>query len=414
MKVLLSLATVVLICGSPALAQLAPADAWTPGDARPPIIDVSQCPGGVCPSPPWQRQPGGGVPVYPITPNQPGQSAANVPAAAINASVRIVGAREANGQAPGGSGTIVGHKDGIGYVLTCRHVIDESQRGKNVSIFLVTGQTYQGTLWEIDSQADLALLYFATSDVPPIATLAESGPTIGDSVYQVGYPMGQRNPAQRAGRVSGASRSPGRPQGPLTMINTDLAMRTASGDSGSGIFTTRGELCGVLWGGNGVSTTSVCYTQTAAFLGRCLPWCRQRPASPPVSPVTPPIASPSPPPAPAPPDPIGSGLLATLEREKAKIDGRLGAIEGRLAEFDREKKALGDLLVSMNKEIAAARMDAAEAKLTAKPGPAGPAGPAGRDGAPGQQGPPGPIGPQGPPGVSAVGEAERVRVVPRQ
>jgi hypothetical protein len=248
--------------------------------------------------------------------------AANVPQNAVAASVRV---DMAGGF--GGSGTHVGN----GCFITNRHVTGYDT-GKAGSVTFPTGHSYSVTVSAVCDYADMACL--TTNDVrdEPYVSLAAAATPRGGEVYQAGYPAsnGRRLHTKHGTMIGEVKVEWGR--------SDDIAMTCSSGDSGSGIFNSRGELCGVLWGGQpGRNVTTACtYVDTARFVNEC---CRKRP--PPVQP--PPPVSPAPP-----------------------SDAQLQAILAQLA-----------------------KMEAAIAAIQSTPGPAG------------KDGKQGPAGPQGPPGASA-------------
>jgi hypothetical protein len=217
----------------------------------------------------------------------------------------------------------------------------------------------------VDDRADLAAIAFQADASTPWVPVSPSEPARGETIWQVGYPLGQ-GPVNRTGTVRGyESRT-------STFSNLDLNLRIQKGDSGSGVFRADGSLCAVCWGSN-VTTSCVGTSDIRRFLAqRCLRWPQQQPTQPP--PTLPPIAQPVPPMVP----PIAQPV-PTTPPAAPPID--LGPLRDQLAQVQRDIEAL---------------------RQAQRPGDPGPQGPAGRDG---QRGPP---GPPGPPGRDATDSAAQI------
>jgi S1-C subfamily serine protease len=136
------------------------------------------------------------------------------------------------------SGTIVGKtSDGKYYlVLTCKHLFEQGVNALNV-IVPDTGKRYPAQWYGADERADLAILLIPAQDELPTLRLGERTPAFGAKVWQVGYPRGQ-GPIPREGVYLGS------------LDGDDVyRMTVAPGDSGSGVFSTAGELIGVVIAG---------------------------------------------------------------------------------------------------------------------------------------------------------------------
>lgn len=193
-----------------------------------------------------------------------------------------------------GSGTVLAGDDKTAVVLTCKHVCsraptaDEVRRLKPAQMAIVvkfpSGIARWASFIGVDDQADLAaLLITADAQTPRVAWLAQS-PAQGATVYQIGYPHGL-GPRPQQGVVR-----------PSLGAHFVASMRLIPGDSGSGLFTPDGRLCGVAWGGMAEAPGAPTLEAQAAsaqaidrFLTHtCLPWLpNRRPPSRPPAPVTP-------------------------------------------------------------------------------------------------------------------------------
>jgi hypothetical protein len=288
--------------------------------------------------------PGRDVPSAPA-PSQTSPSSV-VPARAIAASVKV-NVQNEGGTISGGSGTHLGY----GLFLTNRHV--GGRTGRRAEIVFASGTKYTGQVKEICSYADLAAVECPTATTQPMAPLANRVAASGETVWKIGFPaLSARRLISATGPMRGGIQVEwGR--------SNEVALRCSSGDSGGGIFNSDGSLVGVLWGGDGVTTTVCTYADTKRFWEECCR-CRGYLPTPPI-PVPPPAPKPLPDPLPIPPPPTaipGTDLQAIL------------------AKLDSLDKRIGSL-------------------------PAGPSGPPGPTGPVGPMGPPGDRGPAGPPGKDA-------------
>ena len=163
---------------------------------------------------------------------------------AYNASVEIQ-----NGNT-GGSGTIIWIEQGIGFILTCRHLFNGNQGPGHWVKVRVPGQATRvdAKLIALSPRYDLASLYFQARPGMDYAPLCQD-PTkpcrIGEPLWQFGYPVGHRGqdgPHHRTGVLQHEG------VGGYLRISSGLR----SGDSGGGVFRTDGALLGVgVWGSGG-------------------------------------------------------------------------------------------------------------------------------------------------------------------
>jgi small nuclear ribonucleoprotein (snRNP)-like protein len=230
---------------------------------------------------------------------------------------------------PAGSGTVIAKRDGHALILTCRHVV-EGHGQHQVIVQFPGGKRIIGRVFAIDDHADLALIEVAATEKDhkgnelPTTALGDLPLVAGDQVQAFGYGPADHNqlkPMNRAGVCRGAG---GMVQGKFGHYQSvDLAMYGHSGDSGCGVFrTSSGYLVGVLWGGDGPTSS---FTSNIVPLPairrfvdlRCRDWLpgrvqqQQRPPATTTLPPPPPLPSNSAPPgagpAPAAPQPTLAG-----------------------------------------------------------------------------------------------------------
>jgi S1-C subfamily serine protease len=133
-----------------------------------------------------------------------------------------------------GSGTLISANE----ILTCYHVFDETPVGV-VSVYIFDSpnvcETRRGTQVQLikwDKDNDLALLQITPSvNIKPIAMATEL-PRLGDDISLMGYPGCRINPL-RFYRFS-------------YNVNGIMLFPIYNGDSGGGVFNSRGELIGLI------------------------------------------------------------------------------------------------------------------------------------------------------------------------
>lgn len=204
----------------------------------------SQCPGGICP--PW-RQP----PQSPRRSTEPvNGSNARVDPRIIESTVCIF----VNSPVPldgmtkwGGGGVCfgVGRSTDETFIASCWHVCPNEKCSYVVQI-PQTGEKIAAQFLGADEAHEVAILSIAGRRrwVP----VAAASPQKGERVTQCGYPFWTQckpPPAQRGGIVIGFS-SIYNP----TQESIVLGFAANSGDSGSGLYNSNNELCGILWGSN--------------------------------------------------------------------------------------------------------------------------------------------------------------------
>lgn len=143
-----------------------------------------------------------------------------------------------------GCGTCIASEDGKSLVLTCNHIFDERQ-GETAPYPLAAvvthrGKEYRATAVSGEYPADLALL--VVDGALPVARIATVPAAPGDRIVHYGNTSG-----------SGPSGSPGvvvphRPNYVNPSCHFEWRGKAIEGDSGAGIFNTRGELVAVVCG----------------------------------------------------------------------------------------------------------------------------------------------------------------------
>jgi Do/DeqQ family serine protease len=146
-------------------------------------------------------------------------------------------------RSPGlGSGLIVRYKDGMYYVLTNNHVVDDATE---IRVATKEGREYPAELVGKDERKDLALVSFKTNDSYPLATLGDSdNVAVGDWAIAIGNPLGEQFAfSVTMGIVSAVGRTGG-PGGNINdFIQTDAAIN--QGNSGGPLVNIRGEVIGI-------------------------------------------------------------------------------------------------------------------------------------------------------------------------
>ena len=154
-----------------------------------------------------------------------------------------------------GSGVCIATDGRSFYVLTNHHVAGDAQR---IDCRFRWGAVYGMKRVATDPAADLCLLQGTAEQPLPWVPLAEDIPKVGDPVLQMGFPgelRGER--AERTGTVDAWGK---KDNGKWVMVCTLKPNGSRPGDSGSPCcFTKDGELCGLIWGGDGEDLATAVY-----------------------------------------------------------------------------------------------------------------------------------------------------------
>lgn len=137
-----------------------------------------------------------------------------------------------------GSGVII---DSDGYIATCYHVI---QGASSITVTLPDGSSYTGTVYGYDADNDLAVVKIDAHDLP-VAVLADSSKLkVGETVFAIGNPLGSLGGTVTDGIVSALDREVEVEGQEMTLLQTSAAVN--HGNSGGGLFNSRGELIGIV------------------------------------------------------------------------------------------------------------------------------------------------------------------------
>jgi len=144
-----------------------------------------------------------------------------------------------------GSGTHIGD----GYILTARHAIEHQAEGKKIpqeTIQVITGDLHELSAAFIGINAFLDIAVYRLQKTTLIdsldqATFSQTESLSGDEVFTVGYPLGW-GPALSFGRMGNTNTFLATIQSRLLQVD----LSACSGNSGGGLFNTRGEIVGVI------------------------------------------------------------------------------------------------------------------------------------------------------------------------
>jgi serine protease Do len=141
-----------------------------------------------------------------------------------------------NRQAGGAAGILW---DESGLILTNAHVLGH----KPPIITLANDRQFEAEALGIDPEIDLAILKIAPVDLPPARIGDSTKVRVGELVFAIGHPWGQRN-AVTAGIVSHLAHAETRGSARLVpIIRTDA--RLAPGNSGGPLVNATGEVLGI-------------------------------------------------------------------------------------------------------------------------------------------------------------------------
>jgi serine protease Do len=129
--------------------------------------------------------------------------------------------------------------DGSGLILTNAHVLGR----RPPIITLADDRQFQADVLGVDPEIDLAILKINPVDLPPARIGDSTEVRVGELVFAIGHPWGQRN-AVTAGIVSHLTHAETRGSARLVpIIRTDA--RLAPGNSGGPLVNAAGEVLGI-------------------------------------------------------------------------------------------------------------------------------------------------------------------------
>lgn len=137
-----------------------------------------------------------------------------------------------------GSGVII---DSDGYIATCYHVI---QGASTITVTLPDGSTYDGKVHGYDVDNDLAVVKIEASGLSAAVFADSSKLKVGETVFAIGNPLGSLGGTVTDGIVSALDREVSVEGQEMTLLQTSAAVN--HGNSGGGLFNSRGELIGIV------------------------------------------------------------------------------------------------------------------------------------------------------------------------
>jgi serine protease Do len=134
-----------------------------------------------------------------------------------------------------------------GYILTNRHVVEDSQA---LTVELADGSQYDATVVTVSDDQDLALIKIDATGLSP-AVIGDSGTLeVGQTAIAIGSPLGTFTETVTRGIISGTGRtitvadeSTGRPVTMTDLLQTDAAINP--GNSGGPLLDASGAVVGV-------------------------------------------------------------------------------------------------------------------------------------------------------------------------
>lgn len=145
-----------------------------------------------------------------------------------------------------GSGSIYRSNGSTSFIVTNNHVVEDAASGGSITIELVDGNQYKGTIVGRDANYDLAVVRINVGNLPTIALGDSTKVSVGDSVLAIGSPLGLANTV-----TSGIISSLNRPvtagetgsESYVNAIQTDAAINP--GNSGGALVDSQGRLIGI-------------------------------------------------------------------------------------------------------------------------------------------------------------------------
>ncbi|MEG2037197.1 MAG: trypsin-like peptidase domain-containing protein, partial [Ruthenibacterium sp.] len=137
-----------------------------------------------------------------------------------------------------GSGVII---SADGYIATNNHVVSGAQQ---IKVTLSDKKEYIAKLVGTDPKTDIAVLKIDGSNLPA-ATIGDSAAlTVGDFALAVGNPLGTLGGTVTDGIISALDREITVGSQTMTLLQTNAAV--SPGNSGGGLFNSKGELIGIV------------------------------------------------------------------------------------------------------------------------------------------------------------------------
>ncbi len=155
----------------------------------------------------------------------------------LSDAVATVEARRDGNSRDCGNGVCVATRDGWGLLVTCHHVIDGRD---TATVTFPNRKRFRGTVVAIDKARDLAAVLIRCVEGIPTVPVAETELPEGGDVTLVGDWPEADQPIRRGKRIEDVVAG--------TPFRLQVDIGVGSGDSGGGLFNTKGELVGVMSG----------------------------------------------------------------------------------------------------------------------------------------------------------------------
>ncbi len=145
-----------------------------------------------------------------------------------------------------GSGSIYKSNNSTSFIVTNNHVVEGAASSGTITIELVDGNQYRGTIVGRDANYDLAVVRINAGNLPTITLGDSTKVSVGEAVLAIGSPLGLANTV-----TSGIISSLNRPvttgsagsESYVNAIQTDAAINP--GNSGGALVDSQGRLIGV-------------------------------------------------------------------------------------------------------------------------------------------------------------------------
>lgn len=141
-------------------------------------------------------------------------------------------------QTGAGSGVII---TADGYIVTNNHVIEDSNK---ITVTLRDSTKYEAKLIGTDTKTDLAVLKIEASGLQPAVFGSSAGLKVGEQAIVIGNPLGQLGGTVTSGIISALDREITVDGHTMSLLQTDAAVNP--GNSGGGLFNSKGELVGII------------------------------------------------------------------------------------------------------------------------------------------------------------------------
>jgi serine protease Do len=140
-----------------------------------------------------------------------------------------------------GSGVVIADSESGGYIATNNHVIEGASK---ITVRLSDGTEHEAELIGSDSRTDLAVIKINESRLQPAVWGNSDTLVIGELAIAIGNPLGKLGGSVTEGIISAPSRDIEIDRQMMTLLQTTAAVNP--GNSGGGLFNSRGELIGIV------------------------------------------------------------------------------------------------------------------------------------------------------------------------